>query len=363
VQNDPYKRLAERLDALPNGYPSTDDGAELRLLAWLFTPKEAELASQLRLTFETPAQIAQRSGGDPKELRSMLKGMARRGLIRAGRAASGRGLGYGLLPFAIGIYEFQYKTIDAEMARLFEDYYLQAFGKALQIKPFFHRVIPVNETVRNDMEVRPFESAAEIVRSAKAWGVTDCLCRQQQALIGNPCDHPLDVCMVFSQVPDVFDGSPDVRALTLEEALATLRRAAESGLVHSVSNHQKELPYLWYICNCCTCCCGILRGIKDLGIANVIASSAFVNQVDNDRCTGCGLCIDACPFDAMTLESVAQVDPVRCVGCGVCVLTCPEEALVLVRRPEDEVLTPLETEEEWQKERAEARGIDLQAVM
>ena len=62
---DPYKLLAERLDALPNGFPPTPDGAELRLLAKLFTPEEALLACQLRLTPETPAQIAARVGGDP----------------------------------------------------------------------------------------------------------------------------------------------------------------------------------------------------------------------------------------------------------------------------------------------------------
>ena len=33
-----YKKLAERLDALPNGFPPTEDGAELRLLAKIFTP-------------------------------------------------------------------------------------------------------------------------------------------------------------------------------------------------------------------------------------------------------------------------------------------------------------------------------------
>ena len=31
-----YRRLAQRLDSLPNGFPSTVDGAELRLLEKLF---------------------------------------------------------------------------------------------------------------------------------------------------------------------------------------------------------------------------------------------------------------------------------------------------------------------------------------
>jgi hypothetical protein len=62
MENTPYKQLAERLDALPNGFPPTEDGIELELLARLFTQEEAECASQLRMTPETPAQIAVRTG-------------------------------------------------------------------------------------------------------------------------------------------------------------------------------------------------------------------------------------------------------------------------------------------------------------
>ena len=362
MTDNPYKQLALRLDALPNGFPPTEDGAELRLLEYLFRPEEAALAAGLRLAFETPAEIAERLGGEPRELRKQLKVMARRGLIRAGRADTGRGLGYGLLPFAVGIYEFQFKNIDAEMARLFEDYFQRAFDQVLRVGPQIHRVIPVNETVKNDMEVRPYESAAEIVRSAKSWGVVDCLCRQQQALIGNPCEHPIDVCMVLSPYEGVFEGSEDVTALTQEGALATLRRAAEAGLVHSVSNHRQELSYLWYICNCCTCSCGILRGMSELGVANVVARSAFVNTVDEELCVACALCMDACQFGALEVDEVAQVDRMRCVGCGVCVLACPEKALIMVRRPDDEIPVLLEDEDEWMEQRAAARGIDMDAV-
>ncbi|MBN1314890.1 MAG: 4Fe-4S binding protein [Anaerolineales bacterium] len=359
MSENPYKRLAERLDALPNGYPSTEDGAELRLLAWLFTPEEAALGAQLRITLETHTQIAERIGRDPRETRLMLKDMARKGLIKAGRADSGRGLGYGLLPFAIGIYEYQFNTIDAEMAQLFEDYYHQAFGQMLTIRPFVHRVVPIGQTVRNDMQVRPYESATEIVNNARAWGVVDCLCRQQQALIGNPCDHPLDVCMVVSETPGQFDGSDEVKALTREGAMATLLRAAEAGLVHSVSNNQEGL---WYICNCCTCACGVLRAMADLGIANVIAKSAFVVQVEEERCIGCGQCVDMCQFDALDLLDVIHLEPVRCVGCGVCVITCPEDALVMVRRPEEEIEIPAVTEAEWGEIRAQERGLDLTPI-
>jgi electron transport complex protein RnfB len=358
MNENPYKRLATRLDALPNGFPATDDGAELRLLARLFAPKEALLASQLRLTLETPAQIAARIGGDPRVLRKRLKGMARRGLVAAGRAEGG--LGYGLLPFVVGIYEMQAGTMDVELARLFEDYYRQVFAQSLTMQPAVHRVIPVKESVRVDMEVQPFESAADIVVNARAWGVVDCICRTQKALIGEPCEHPVDVCMLLSSIPSAFDHSPIIRALTLKEAMATLQRAADAGLVHSVSNNQRGL---WYICNCCTCSCGILRGMAELGIANVIARSAFVNQVDEMLCTGCGLCVERCQFEALSLKDVMCVDKARCVGCGVCVPTCSEGALRLIRRPAQEVLPPPVTEADWQVKRAAMRGLDMDEVL
>ena len=57
---DAYRQFAARLDALPSGYPATSDGLELAVLARLFTPEEAALAAQLRLTPETPAALAAR---------------------------------------------------------------------------------------------------------------------------------------------------------------------------------------------------------------------------------------------------------------------------------------------------------------
>ena len=97
------------------------------------------------------------------------------------------------MPFVVGIYEMQVSRLDVETAALFEQYYLQAFGRMLSLQPSVHRVIPVNESVRRDLEVRPFESAAAIVAGCQAWGVIDCICRKQKALIGQPCPHPVDI--------------------------------------------------------------------------------------------------------------------------------------------------------------------------
>jgi len=360
MSQEAYKKLAERLDALPNGFPPTEDGAELRLLAKLFTPEEAELTSHLRMTREVPEQVAARLGRDKTEIRQLLKGMARKGLITAGRTEGG--LGYGLMPFVVGIYEMQIGNMDKELATLFEDYYNQSFVDVLKIRPHVHRVVPVNESIKVDLEVHPHESAADLVNNAQAWGVQDCICRVQKQLIGDPCEHPLDVCMTLSEVPGVFDNNDVIRALTKEEALATLQRAADAGLVHSVSNNQKGVHY---ICNCCTCSCGILRGLAEVGIANVVAHSPYINQVDAVLCNGCEICLDYCQFDALSMgdDLVVEVNSVRCVGCGVCVPQCSTEALGMVLRPEDEIIPVPETLTDWGVKRAVDRGIDLANVI
>jgi electron transport complex protein RnfB len=358
MDKNSYKKLAERLDALPNGFPATDDGAELRLLAKLFSPEEADLASQLRMTIETPQEIAERIGGDARELRKMLKSMAKQGLIKARKGD--HGLAYGLLPFVVGIYEYQLSRLDNELAELFEDYYQDAFGQMVSVRPHFHRVLPVNETIEMGMEVHPYESVISIIDQSHAWGVMDCICRKQKALLGDPCEHPIDVCMVMSSTPGAFDHSTTIHSLTKDKAIETLQRAAKAGLVHTVSNNQEGV---YYICNCCTCACGILRGLVEFGIANVVAKSAFVNQVDESRCVPCQICMDYCQFDAITINEVAHIDENRCVGCGVCVLACPEGAMSLIRRPAEEITIPPVTEEEWRQKRAIERGIDLHEVL
>ena len=47
--------------------------------------------------------------------------------------------------------------------------------------------------------------------------------------------------------------------------------------------------------------------------------------IDNDRCTGCGLCRELCRWDAISEDY--KVNPIDCEGCGVCVYFCPENAI------------------------------------
>ena len=65
MQEDVYLKLARVLDTLPNGFPATEDGVEIRLLKKIFTPEQADLFCDLRLTFETADQEWQRERDAP----------------------------------------------------------------------------------------------------------------------------------------------------------------------------------------------------------------------------------------------------------------------------------------------------------
>ena len=52
--------------------------------------------------------------------------------------------------------------------------------------------------------------------------------------------------------------------------------------------------------------------------------------VDEEKCTGCGECTEACPLEAIELDDdVAKVDEDTCSDCGACVDVCPVEAITV----------------------------------
>jgi Pyruvate/2-oxoacid:ferredoxin oxidoreductase delta subunit len=327
-----YRALAERLDALPNGFPPTDNGAELRLLAKCFTPEQAKIASVMTGKPESYEAIAERAGVQPKAAYRTLKQMVKDGLIVFRRVD--RALHFALMPFVVGFYEAQLPRMDAEFATLFEDYFQATRGMDVP-GPSVQRVIPVGEAVKSEIEIHPFEQAAGIIEDAKSWGVRECICRTQQDLLGKGCDAPVENCLVFAPVENAFGGNGTDRPITKAEALQILREAADAGLVHSVSNQREGLHY---ICNCCTCCCGVLRRLSEFAVPTAVARSAFRAAVDDDLCISCAACEERCSFDAVAVrDGLAQVDQARCVGCGQCTLACPVAAISLVRRPADEV--------------------------
>ncbi|WP_406655519.1 nitroreductase family protein [Methanolobus sp. ZRKC2] len=70
--------------------------------------------------------------------------------------------------------------------------------------------------------------------------------------------------------------------------------------------------------------------------------------VDQDLCTGCGICTKVCPpgiidlAEAPNLPQVQEAKVLRCIKCGHCEAFCPSEALLLDFRPDEKISLPVD---------------------
>ena len=351
--NNDYKKLAEELDRIPNGFPGTESGVELKLLAKLFTPEDAALASSLSLEPRSLKEIAEANGLEEAETKTRLISMVKRGLIDLKRE-EGRGFVFHLIPMVVGFYERQNAKIDKEFAQLFEQYYHERFHETMLSQPSVHRIIPLEKAIPVDIDVMPYEKASTYLDRAQSWGVLDCICRVQKRLIGQGCNHTVKNCLVFSPKPGAFQKTEEIETISHEEALRILAEADREGLVHSINNAQTEV---YYVCNCCTCSCGVLRGMVEYGSENSIARSDFYAVSDPDLCSGCEICLDRCSFNAITMEDgLCQVERSSCYGCGLCISTCDTGALSLVQKSSEELAPPPSDDEAWRRIRAASRN-------
>jgi NAD-dependent dihydropyrimidine dehydrogenase PreA subunit len=222
-------------------------------------------------------------------------------------------------------------------------------------EPAMTRVIPVNLSIKGEHQVLRYEDTLRMVEQAKSFVLRECICRKQHALEGDPCEHTLETCLGFSPEEAAFDYFTHAgRIISKADALAVLESAAQEGLVHCTFNVQHG--HRW-ICNCCACCCGLLRGLKVHQAPYVVAGSDFVATINSDTCAACGVCADErCPMQAIAEDDGAYgVSADDCIGCGVCTITCPTESITLERRPQRRI--PPENLMAWSAERSARRGL------
>lgn len=341
-----YERLADALDRLPNGFPKTPSRVEIRILKKLFSPEEASLASQMSGSKETAEEVALRNGLTPEDASAKLLKMAEKGLLWSYKEEGKRV--FRLAPFIVGIYESS--DIDHELAHLVEEFLSTGGAEGImRPQPAIHRVVPAQKAVKSEW-ILPYDDVKEVLMRSKSFVLRDCICREQQKLMGNECGFPLRTCLSFSE----SERPPHELTISKDEALAFLDKAEEIGLVHTVSNVMKGIGY---VCNCCGCCCGLLRGITEWGIENSVASANYFARIDPDECTDCGVCEGRCQVNAISSESgIPTVNRTKCIGCGLCVTGCPSGAASLERKPEEEIVPPPADFNGWEQQRNRGRG-------
>lgn len=50
-------------------------------------------------------------------------------------------------------------------------------------------------------------------------------------------------------------------------------------------------------------------------------------KINTDECIACGVCVDECPQNALSVDAYCEVDEDACIDCGICIDNCPVDAL------------------------------------
>ena len=78
------------------------------------------------------------------------------------------------------------------------------------------------------------------------------------------------------------------------------------------------------------------------GKVEIEAATAII---DEEHCAGCKICIDLCPYKAISFDEekkVSHINEAVCKGCGVCVAACPSGAITGKHFTTDQIIAEIE---------------------
>ncbi|MFA6448050.1 MAG: 4Fe-4S dicluster domain-containing protein [bacterium] len=350
-----YKNLQERLDKYPIGAPPKPEFFEL--LQILFDEEHARVASLMPIKPSPIDKLSKRTGVPEDKLRVMFEKMAGRGLVMDFKHGASGKTYYMLAPTIVGFFEFSLmkERDDFDQKRVAElmdkyehgDFATEVFQGRTQIGRALASETALDESALST--ALDNDRASKLIESAGYLAVSHCFCRHKTRLMGKPCGKTEEICLALGQGSDFLVRNKLAREISVPEALDLLEQARSEGLVQIADNIASGPTF---ICNCCGCCCAMLRAINDKGLTYAVHTSGFIASVKEAACTGCSKCKKICPVNAISISEEisaggkkirkAVIDEQICLGCGVCERSCNFESLWM-RPREKRTLTPANT--------------------
>ena len=178
--------------------------------------------------------------------------------------------------------------------------------------------------------------AEKIVAQAGNVYLRNCPCRSKMQKCSK---DEWEICMLFDNASE--EDRQQAKLLPTDEAMNIVRMSIERGDIHQAF-YFNEGERIYELCNCCTCCCSPLRKEKEKGEDfQGQLQSGYIAVTDDDKCIGCGECLESCFFDARHLDgNIMQLVDDLCFGCGSCMTYCPEQAIRLENNPEHGIPVP-----------------------
>jgi Pyruvate/2-oxoacid:ferredoxin oxidoreductase delta subunit len=313
---------------------------------------------------QTMEQLKESSNLPEEKIERLATSLAQKGLMFNQPSSSGV-MVYRLLPLmTVGLMEYTFMgelkgdEKEQKLAELFEKLFMevrdQVQGNYDNLVPVFEtsppvdrtvpmrsteegkdiKVIPVDKSIEVPEEfVLPSQSVEEIINKFDDIAVGRCFCRQRRKMLGEPCDTdaPVMSCFSFGKSARHTAAQGFAQKITKEEAFKIMKEAEEAGLIHKAFHPGSNVSRPeTSICNCCKDCCDTLNVWRE-GVLPLINSTYYLSVIDQEACSGCRICVERCPTEAIELNEneEAERDESLCFGCGICARFCPEEAISL----------------------------------
>ena len=346
-----------------------------KLLQNMYTEEEAKILTSSFEKVSTPTNlrtISKLSGVPKEELKPILNDMHYKGkLFKLGPL-------YMLLPYLPGGFEvyFTVNRDDPERIKKVAEAHMElrklGFSFELSSSDYsIYRVIPaiepteklidISDSIDTKFQVLPYEILSDYLSKAmpKLYAVVPCSCRTASKLAGYPCKRTEEnFCVATGILAKSIIDQEIGQEVTLEELMEIMEKAEKQGLVHETFNMQDTAIF---VCNCCSCCCGFLRSVKDLNNYGSITKSNLEPEIILDKCTLCEECMEICPMEAIyhhwphkkdLSDNMMVIRRDRCIGCGVCASNCPSEAISLVKTRNN---IPIKDQKELMAKRSKAK--------